>query len=93
MFEWDEEKRQINIRKHSIDFIDAKEIWQEPVIEGPSAQTYHGEERIIAIGMMEGRCITVIYTWRNEVKRLISARKARKYEQDYYEKTIRRSFE
>lgn len=52
MFEWNEEKRQGNRDKHSLDFIDVKEIWQGPVVEMPSRQAWHGEERIIAIGML-----------------------------------------
>lgn len=86
MYEWDEEKRRINIEKHGVDFIRAKEIWQGPVLELPSPQTHHGESRILAIGMIERYCITVIYTWRGENRRLISARKARKNEQAHYEK-------
>lgn len=88
MFEWDEDKRRKNLEKHGIDFIRAKEIWNGPVVEGPSPQTGHQEERIIAIGRLEHRCITVIYTWRGENRRLISARKARKYEQAHYENAI-----
>jgi hypothetical protein len=85
VFEWDEEKRRRNIEKHGIDFIDAKEIWQDLVIEMPSGQPHHGEDRILAIGLCEGRCITVVYTWRGDNRRLISARKARTNERTYYE--------
>ncbi|ADJ29229.1 BrnT family toxin [Nitrosococcus watsonii] len=80
MFEWHEEKRQRNLDKHGLDFLDFKEIWQGPVVEIFSSQAGHSEARIIAIGMLDDRCITVIYTWREEKRRLISARKARKNE-------------
>ena len=46
MFEWDENKRHINIEKHGIDFVDAKELWLGEVIEIISPQTSHGETRI-----------------------------------------------
>ena len=39
MFEWDENKRHINIEKHGIDFVDAKELWLGEVIEITSPQT------------------------------------------------------
>ena len=84
MFEWDEEKREINIQKHGIDFLQAKEIWLHPVLEMRSKQD-HGEDRYIAIGKTEGVTIAVIYTWRDQARRLISARKARKNEQKGYE--------
>jgi hypothetical protein len=90
VFEWNDEKRLINLEKHGIDFVDAKEIWQRPVMELPSPQVGHDEDRIIAIGQIEGRAIVVvIYTWRGDNRRLISARKARKNEQAHYENEFR----
>lgn len=89
MYEWDENKRQKNIEKHGIDFIDVKEMWDYPVCEIISPQTTHNEERFLAIGKIKGMCITVIYTWRDKKKRLISARKARKHEKEYYDNETR----
>ena len=89
MFEWDEQKNKLNIAKHGIDFTDAKEIWQGPVMEGTSNQVQHDEPRVLAVGVMRGYCITVVYTWRGDVRRLISARKARTNERENYEKKLR----
>ena len=89
VFEWDEVKRLKNIKEHNIDFIRAKEIWINPVLEILSPQTQHGEERFLAIGQIEDVVITVIYTWRGKNRRLISARKARKNEKRYYENEIK----
>lgn len=89
MFEWDEEKRISDLHKHGIDFLRAKELWNGPVVETVSPQSQHNEERIIAIGLAAGRCIAVIYTWRNGSRRLISARRARKNEQEVYEHRTR----
>jgi len=89
VYEWDETKRRLNIESHGIDFIDAKEIWQGPVLEMSSPQLHHGEDRIVAIGLLIDCCITVIYTWRNDNRRLISARKARKNEQKDYKNATR----
>jgi hypothetical protein len=88
-FEWDEVKRLKNIKTHNLDFIRAKEIWENPVLEIRSPQTHHGEERFLAIGKMENIFITVVYTWRSENRRLISARRARKNEKEYYEDETR----
>ncbi len=87
VFEWDEAKRLANVEKHGIDFLLAKEIWQDPVLELRSSQE-HGEERFIALGRTHDALIAVIYTWRGANRRLISARKARKNEQRYYEDRI-----
>jgi uncharacterized DUF497 family protein len=88
-FEWDEEKRLKNIESHSIDFVRAKEIWKNPVLEILSSQAHHGEDRFLAIGQTEDSLITVIYTWRGDKRRLISARKARNNEKKHYENEIR----
>ncbi len=84
VFEWDNNKNKINIEKHGIDFVDAKDIWQGQVLEFTSPQDHHSEKRMIAIGVCKERYITVIYTWRNQTRRLISARKARDYEKENY---------
>jgi len=84
-FEWHEPKRQSNLAQHKIDFQDAKEIWHGNVLEVPSAQDQHGEARFIAYGMVEGRIIAVVFTWRDGVRRLISARRARTHERKIYQ--------
>jgi uncharacterized DUF497 family protein len=85
LFEWHEPKRQRNLVQHGIDFADAKEIWQGAVVEVPSAQEEHGEHRYIAYGVLEGRIIAVVFTWRGTIRRLISARRARTYERRHYQ--------
>lgn len=84
-FDWDEDKRLANVNKHGIDFVRAKEIWEGPVIENPSGQTRHSEDRYIALGLLDNEVIAVIYTWRRRLRRIISARKARKHEKALYE--------
>ena len=87
-FEWDENKRRRNLRVHGIDFERAKEIWQGPVLEVPSSQSRHGEERFLATGVSAGRLVTVIFTWRGKNRRIISARVARQHERENYQKKI-----
>jgi uncharacterized DUF497 family protein len=84
-FEWDEAKRLANIAKHDIDFEQAKEIWQGRFVEIPSPQQEHGEERLLAYGEIDGVVIAVVFTWRGDRRRLISARKARDYEREWYD--------
>ena len=85
VFEWDEEKAAINIRKHGIDFNDAKQVFEDDfaVDEVDDSMEYE-EDRFIITGLMDGYLITVIYTERNDTLRLISARKASKYEERKY---------
>ena len=83
-YEWDERKRQANIRKHSIDFIDVPELFDGDVVILPDERFDYGEPRFIAIGMLKSQIIVVAYTERLDVTRIISARKATKNEQTYY---------
>lgn len=77
-FEWDDVKRQMNIEKHGIDFLDVLELFdRKPQIK---KSPYPEEERFLATGILRGRRITVVYTLREDRIRLISARKARKNE-------------
>jgi uncharacterized DUF497 family protein len=75
-FEWDPEKAQRNHEKHGISFADAVEVVSDEyaiTIEDRSSQ----EERHITIGVDAlGRILVVVYTWRGESIRIISARKA-----------------
>ena len=73
--EWDEEKAANNRRKHGIDFDEAMEVFYSVSFLRRSDRNM--EERWIAIGKSEGRIIAVVFTWRGETLRIISARRAR----------------
>ena len=83
-FQWDAKKNQTNLKKHGIDFDDAVEVFSRPHILLRSDR--NKEERWIAVGEAEGRAIAVIFTWRDDEVRIISARHARKNEERAYRK-------
>jgi uncharacterized DUF497 family protein len=91
-FEWDEEKRYSNLKKHGIDFQRAKEIWNGPTLEIVCARYQPGESRNAAIGQIGGRFFIVIYTWRGPRRRIISARPAARKEREHYAHALRRIF-
>ncbi|NEO52386.1 MAG: BrnT family toxin [Okeania sp. SIO3B5] len=77
MFEWDENKKQQNIRKHGISFEEATEIFYGIVFTIIDERYNYGEIREISIGAIQGLIIiTVVHTERNGNIRIISARKA-----------------
>ena len=82
-FEWDERKRRSNLEKHGLDFFDAIMVFETAHIVVPSV--YRGEERFLAIGVIKGRHVTVVYTRRSEVVRIISLRRARHEERRKYQ--------
>lgn len=69
--------------ERGFDFAYASRIFSGPVVEWESPR--EGEHRTKATGTVEGRYITVIYTWRSGMRRIISARPARKEERDVYD--------
>ncbi|PSF27377.1 hypothetical protein C7H19_24990 [Aphanothece hegewaldii CCALA 016] len=83
-FEWDEKKRWSNLKKHGIDFADAYQIFSGDILEIEDQRSNYGEERFLAIGVLDGQVLAVVYTLRGEQIRLISARKATKDERKIY---------
>lgn len=81
-FCWDADKAESNLEKHAIAFEDAVQIFQETTYDAPNVK--HGEFRIASTGELKGIVITVVYTERNGEYRIISARRARKREEEYY---------
>ena len=74
-YEWDEAKRQINLGQHQLDFEDVHRFgWDDAIIKSSDRG---GESRWIAYGYFEDRMHAVVYTWRGDVKRIISFRPAR----------------
>lgn len=91
-FEWNETKCAVNLAKHGIDFRDAIAIWNNDYIDPYAERLVGDEQRTLAIGtLLEGDIIiVVVYVWRNGVRRIISARRARRYEREDYQSIIGR---
>ncbi|MGO9864315.1 MAG: BrnT family toxin [Terriglobales bacterium] len=88
-FEWDEEKNAANIKNHGIDFLDAALIFASPTLEAIDDRADCGEVRTIAFGLSGETVLQVVYTRRGEnVIRIISARKANRYDREKYYREI-----
>jgi uncharacterized protein len=84
-FEWDPKKAKSNLAKHGVNLADAVEVLFDAMAITIADQE-HDEERWVTIGAdAMNRILVVIYTWRGEVIRLISARKATRRERMAYE--------
>jgi uncharacterized DUF497 family protein len=83
--EWDADKAAANVKKHGVDFADASTVLHDEqaiTLKDDSAD----EERLITIGMDAlARVLVVVYTWREDRVRLISARLATAHERAQYE--------
>lgn len=86
-FEWDAAKAIQNAAKHGVSFEEASTVFRDPLsftITDPRHST--GEERFAILGMSaQGRLLTVFYTNRGSLARLISARAATRRERGTYE--------
>jgi uncharacterized DUF497 family protein len=86
---WDPAKAKAKLEKHRIRFGDAELVLYDPqaiTLEDLSAE---GEQRHISVGLdAVGRTVTVVYTYRVEEIRLISARRSTRSERRHYEEGI-----
>ncbi|TRU22518.1 MAG: BrnT family toxin [Microcystis aeruginosa Ma_MB_S_20031200_S102] len=93
-FEWDERKNESNFIKHGFDFADAYRIFNLPMVVELDERENYGEVRFIAIGLLDGRVVVIVYTEPDDQTiRIISLRKALSYEGKYYEQYLKNRLE
>jgi uncharacterized protein len=84
-YQWDRKKAIANLNKHGIDFADAVLVFSDELAITLVDERFE-EERFITIGMDAlGRVLVVVYMWRGNEIRLISAGKATGHERTQYE--------
>ncbi len=84
-YQWDNDKATANLRKHGIDFADAVSVFSDDLAITIPDERFD-EERFITVGVDAfSRVLVVVYTWRGNEIRLISARKATRRERKQYE--------
>jgi uncharacterized DUF497 family protein len=89
-FTWDTRKSTRNWRARGFDFAFASQVFDGPTLERVDTRRDYGERRVVAIGVVEGVCLTVVYTDRPGARRLISARKSSRHERHAYHAATRR---
>ena len=83
-YQWDSAKAIANLRKHNIDFADAVSVFSDPFAITVEDKRFE-EERFITVGLDAfGRILVVVYTWRGDEIRLISAHNAARAERQQY---------
>jgi uncharacterized DUF497 family protein len=85
VFEWDSVKASGNLAKHGVRFEVATHVFDDPDhADFDASHTQDGETRRKAVGRIEGRLFTLVYTVRGEACRLISARASNAMEKRRY---------
>lgn len=87
-YAWDEAKRQANLQKHGIDFVEVDTVFAGYTVTIEDRRLGYGEQRFVTFGALEGRLVAVVHTERAGVIRIISIRRATRREQKSYLSTI-----
>ena len=89
MYEWDRAKAKSNQEEHGVDFGDAVQVFDNPYLNKEDTDAA-GDQVFVALGMDNlGGLLVVVYTYREDRIRLISARKATRKEGKEYARRIR----
>jgi uncharacterized DUF497 family protein len=87
-FEWDSAKAASNLAKHGVSFEAAARLFAASAfVDVDASQPGAGEIRRKAIGVIDGRVFIVVYTMRNQVTRIISARRGNAKETRFYDES------
>lgn len=88
MIDWDQRKRQANLKKHGFDFVDANEIFDGVTFTYEDDRIAYGEQRFVTLGSLRGTVVSIVHTEQDDHIRVISMRKATKREREIYFQTI-----
>jgi uncharacterized DUF497 family protein len=87
-FAWDPAKAASNLKKHGISFEEAQSVfYDEFAVQFYDESHSSGEERFLMLGMSSGAILLLVChceRGRGGIIRIISARKATKYEGSFY---------
>ena len=86
--EWDEAKRENNLRKHGLDFRDAAQVLEGYTLELEDDREDYGELRYLAVGLLRFTVVVLVYTPRENIYRIISMRKADSDEENFYRQSF-----
>ena len=84
-FEFDDEKSTSNKQKHGIDFDEATALWHDPDLLEIPARMVQSENRYLIVGKIGEKHWSAVITYRDNSTRIISVRRSREKEIQYYE--------
>jgi uncharacterized protein len=89
-YTWNETKNRRNLKVHGVEFEDAVRVFEGPTLERVDDRFDYGEERMYAIGVVNGLEITVIYADVDAgERRIISAWRSEPHERRAYWKSVK----
>lgn len=89
--DWDNNKNEINIHHHGIDFQDAYLIFNEPMLVRVDTRKDYNEVRLIGLGLLFDINVVIVFTRRINTIRVISIRRANKNERKAYQERFQQN--
>jgi uncharacterized DUF497 family protein len=87
-FTWGEAKRELNLQRHGLDFVDAPKVFEGVTFTYEDDRFDYSEQRFVTLGVLEGVVVSVVHTKTPRQIRIISFRKATKHEQAIFFKNL-----
>lgn len=88
---YDPEKRRLTLEKRGLDFDDAADLFASLHYTRPDQRYDYGEDRYISVGLIGDDTVVVVWTQRDDNRRIISMRKADRDERHQYREWLDRS--
>ncbi len=87
-YEWDEVKNKTNSRKHGLRFEDAELVFAGFCVTFEDDRFDYGEERLVTLGLLDGRLVVIVHAPFDDGTRIISMRKGTRYEGKVYQERL-----
>ncbi|MGO8832215.1 MAG: BrnT family toxin, partial [Roseiarcus sp.] len=81
---WDEAKRIATLTHRGLDFVDAAKVFPGDHFTAPDDRRDYGELRYITAGWLDGRFVVLVWTPRDNTRRVISMRAGHADEEAWY---------
>lgn len=88
MSTWDEDKRQRTLAERGLDFAKAEQVFEGKHFTCPDDRCDYGEPRFITAGHLDGRFVVLVWTPRDDGKRIISMRYGHAKEEERYRNAL-----
>lgn len=89
IIEFDTEKREKTLVERGLDFADSAKVFADLHFVARDDRFDYGEERFITVGYLGDRIVVLVWTPRNDARRIISMRYANEREISRYKKQLR----
>jgi uncharacterized DUF497 family protein len=85
---FDPAKRDRTLAERGLDFARAAEVFAGLHFTREDARFDYGKQRLITVGVLDGRMVVMVWTPRGETRHVISMRKANDREQERYRRHL-----